>query len=58
LADLEVDFNASIASMNQEEANAVALVPKNQSLGQGMMIGGGIGALLGTYLIVDGANGC
>jgi len=58
LADLALDFNASIASMNQDEANDIALVPENNRIGRGMLTGGAVGAAVGAYLIIDGANGC
>jgi hypothetical protein len=58
LADLQLDYNQAMASLNQQEANDIALVPENNRIGRGMMTGGAVGAAIGAYLIIDGANGC
>ena len=59
IAAFNTDYASDLAALNSEEANKIALVPENQRIGKGMLLGAGIGAAIGTYLTIDGAQtGC
>lgn len=56
----QTDYNNDMSATNQDEANAVALIPANKALAKKLGIGAGIGGAIGIYLIIDGAHdgGC
>lgn len=58
IASLTVQYNSAVASLNSTEANQIALVPENQRLGKGFLIGAGVSAAIGTYLTIDGVHDC
>jgi hypothetical protein len=54
----KTEYDQDMQAIETDEANAIALVPANKALAGKLGIGAGIGAALGTYLIIDGAQGC
>jgi hypothetical protein len=54
----KTEYDQDMSALEMDEANAIALVPANKALAGKLGIGAGVGAALGTYLIIDGAQGC
>lgn len=54
----KTEYDQDMNALAIEEGNAIALVPANKALAGKLGIGAGVGAALGTYLIIDGSHGC
>jgi len=50
------DYNNDMNSYNIDEQQDISLIPANKALAKKLGIGAGIGAAIGTYLIIDGAK--
>jgi peptidoglycan hydrolase CwlO-like protein len=59
LTALQNDYQNDMNNLRVSEENDVALIPANKALARKLGIGAGIGAAIGTYLVIDGAKeGC
>lgn len=58
LKNLELDYKSDIVNLEAEKTDKIELVPLHKKQAKTLGIAAGVGAAVGAYLIIDGAQDC